>query len=92
MTAVPLGGLDPLQPPEAMQPSADVALHAKVVPPPGATLAGFGAKVMVGFSATATLPLVCEEPNSLLQAARATSRVAPSARRKFLTAETRTDE
>jgi len=60
VSCVPLVGLLPLQPPEALQLDAFVELHAKAGVPPFSTVVGLAASVTVGGGATVTVtdPLV----------------------------------
>jgi hypothetical protein len=57
--------LGPLHPFEATHASAEVVLHASVVPLPRMTMLGFGANVITGFASTLTLLPFGETPNPL---------------------------
>lgn len=57
VVAVPLIGWLPLQPPEAMQDWAPVALHSKVVEVPWATLLFLATRVIAGLAASLTVGL-----------------------------------
>ena len=52
VVVVPLVGWEPLQPPDAVQLCASVALHCKVVEVPLATLVFIAASVTDGFAST----------------------------------------
>ena len=54
---VPLVGCAPLQPPEAVQDCASVALHCKVVEVPLMTLLFLAARVIAGFATVLTVEL-----------------------------------
>ena len=52
---VPLGGLDPLQPPEAVQEAALTVVQLSVLEPPLEMVVGLALKVTVGPGATVTV-------------------------------------
>lgn len=60
VVAVPLVGSVPLQPPEALQDSASVALHCKVVEVPLVTLVFLATRVIAGLATWVKLGLEVE--------------------------------
>jgi len=57
VVAVPLVGWVPLQPPEALQDWASVALHCKIVEVPMVTLLFWGTRVIAGLAPWLTVGL-----------------------------------
>lgn len=69
VVSVPLVGLVPLHPPEAVQEVASVELQVSVAEPPRAAVVGFAVSVTVGLTVctTATTTVLCAVPPGPVQ-------------------------